>query len=199
MSSWSLAMQLAFAGGDLPHALEIVQDATRALDPVEILDDVLAPAMCHVGLLWERDMLTVADEHLATATAHRLLAAVAPMLDRDEPDSRPLALLAAPASERHTTPLLMAEAMLRGAGHRIRNLGAGVPLPALLDMAEKDPPALVCLSSTMPAPDELRATTAALREALPDARIVVGGRSVPLDPGPAEPVADMSGLRALLG
>jgi methanogenic corrinoid protein MtbC1 len=37
---------------------------------------VIAPAMWRIGCLWEEGAITVADEHLATALTHRVMAAV---------------------------------------------------------------------------------------------------------------------------
>jgi len=200
--SWALAMQLAFVGGDLEHALNITEAATAEVGPLQVLDEVVAPAMHHVGLLWERDMITVADEHLATATVHRLLAAVTPSLGRAAPGSRgALAVLAAPPSERHTTGLLMAEAVLRGSGYDVKCLGGGVPLPDLLGLVERECPAVVALTATMPAGEELRATLRGLRVRCPDAYVIAGGRYHPAavvrETG-VERVEDLRGLAGLL-
>ena len=146
-------------------------------------------------------MISVADEHLATATAHRFLAVVAPQLRRAAPESRgELAVLSTPDPERHTTALLMAEAVLRGAGYRVKNLGSGVPCSALASLLDQEVPAVVGLSMTLPFADELRETVALVHERCPEARIVVGGQSLPYDLGPgAEPVATLRGLESLLG
>lgn len=198
-ASWSTAMRLAFLAGDLGHAVRIAEDATRELDPCLVLDEVVAPALRDVGLLWERDMISVADEHLATATAHRLLAAVAPRLRRAPADSRgELAILATPPSERHTTGLLMVEDVLRGAGFRVKNFGGGVPLAAVRGFVARERPALVGFSATMSRPEELLAAVDTVRDAC-TARVLVGGAEVPDTPLlHAERVIDLRALAATL-
>ncbi|MFL5845394.1 MAG: B12-binding domain-containing protein [Solirubrobacteraceae bacterium] len=196
--SWTLALQLAFVAGDLGHAVRIVRDAREQLDPLELLDEVVAPAMHHVGDLWEREMISVADEHLATSTAHRLLAEIAPSLKRPVAAAQgTVAVLAAPESERHVTALLMAESVLRGAGYRVKNLGPGVPLPSLQRMLQDDPPHLVGLTASIATPAELQEAIDGVRAASPDARVLVGGRHAAAVTS-AEPVADLRGLATAL-
>ena len=125
---WARSLRVAFLAGDLELSRKITANALGAVEPVEVLDLLVAPAMAEVGRLWESSAITVADEHLATATAHLLLAEIAPTLriaprgSRDE-----VAVLTTTSSERHTVGLLMAEAVLEGAGYMVKNLGGGVP------------------------------------------------------------------------
>jgi methanogenic corrinoid protein MtbC1 len=168
---------MAFYAGDLELALTIVRAAGGAIAPVAVLDDVLAPAMHDIGALWERNEITIADEHLATAMVHHLLAAIAPALMIAPAWSRETILLAAPASERHTMGLLMANDVLYGAGYHTVLLGAGVPVLALGAALERHQPKIVALSSTMPAPGGLAAVAKVVYETLPEAHLITGGRS----------------------
>ncbi|MBA2347196.1 MAG: B12-binding domain-containing protein [Solirubrobacterales bacterium] len=196
---WMVAMRLAFVAGDLDHALEIVRQASAELSAVEILDELVAPAMKEVGTLWESDMLSVADEHLATATAHWLLAQLSPLLKEDQATPRfRMAVLATTPSERHATGLLVTESVLRRLGFGVINLRGGVPLDALGAMLAREQPAVVGVSLTLSAwAAELEPTIATIRSSAPHARILLGGSGLP----PARPgdfgVERVDGMRHL--
>jgi methanogenic corrinoid protein MtbC1 len=168
---------MAFYAGDIEFALTIVRAAGDAIAAVAVLDDVLAPAMHDIGALWERNEITVADEHLATAMGQRLLTAIAPALIVAPASSRETILLATPASERHTMGLLMANDVLYGAGYDTVLLGAGVPDVALGAALERHRPSVVGLSATMSATGDFAAAAKMVYETLPDAHLMTGGRS----------------------
>lgn len=194
--SWAVALRLAFVAGELDRAAGIVEAALADLEPLALLDLVVAPAMHDVGALWERDELTVADEHLATATLHRLLAIVAPRLEGPPPSAGPLAVLACPEGERHAAPLVLAESALRAAGFRVENLGADLPLGALLAFAERRRPAIVGLTCTMAPAGPLLAAIDGLARCCPETPLLVGGAGV-TETLPVEPAVRMADLRAL--
>lgn len=99
---WRTALTLAFYGGDFGRADRTLRAAATDVTPVVALDQVLAPALHDIGLLWERNAITTADEHLATGIAHRLVAAVAMLLERSPAPGRASVLLATP--RRSATP-----------------------------------------------------------------------------------------------
>jgi methanogenic corrinoid protein MtbC1 len=115
---------------------------------------VIAPAMHELGRLWEKGAITVADEHLATALTHRVLAALRPPAFVDqafEPGSaKPRAMLAAVQGEQHALGLRMAADLLEDIGYQTIYLGADVPSEALFQAIEAFTPNLLGLSVTMP-------------------------------------------------
>ena len=172
---WRTALVMALYAGNLEQAKRVAYAAARDVDPVTVLDDVLAPAMHDIGALWERDQITIGDEHLATFVIQRLIAEISPRLEVAEPASRDVVLLATPTPERHAAGLLMAYDVLRGAGFDAVCLGVGVPRPALVAALHRHRPALVGLSATMPFLAELTGTVDAVLEALPGAQVLIGG------------------------
>jgi methanogenic corrinoid protein MtbC1 len=195
---WAVAVRAAFVAGDLGRATMIVDKAIAAVGPLDVLDKVVTPAMHDVGALWERNMITVADEHLATSTLHWLLARIAPQLERLEARSeRRKVLLAAPAPEGHTTGLLMAELVLRPIGFDVRNLGGDLPVAALTTFAQRERPDVVLLGCTIPDhASALLETLQVLEATVPDAILITGGRGVPqrLLPEGVQHVRDMRHL-----
>ncbi|HEX7277997.1 MAG TPA: cobalamin-dependent protein [Solirubrobacterales bacterium] len=156
----------------------------------QLYQRVIAPAMYRVGELWEMGALTVADEHLATALTHRVLAALRPRLgagaERPLPGAaRERVMLAAVQGERHALGLRMAADVLEDAGFHTIYLGADVPTDALLQAISSLSPDLLGLGVTMRdlAP-RLQEVAGAVREAYPQLGLLVGGQAAPpLDGG----------------
>jgi methanogenic corrinoid protein MtbC1 len=167
-----------------PNAYRI---AARGLDEgmsiPELYQRVIAPAMCEIGVLWEKGALTVADEHLATSLTHRVLAALRPPMkihaDAERSDQAgKRAMLATVQGEQHALGLRMAADVLEDAGFQVIYLGADVPTEALLQAVAALSPDLLALSVTMPElQPRLEEVTAAMRRQHPGVALVVGGQA----------------------
>jgi diguanylate cyclase (GGDEF)-like protein/PAS domain S-box-containing protein len=166
-----------------PHAAAVVIDDAQAqgLSSVEIHSRVIAPAMWAIGELWEQGNMTVAEEHLATAVSHHLLARVYPGLLRSRQRRGDTIVMAAVAGERHVLGLRMAADVLEGAGFDVRLLGADLPENSLLAWVSEHRPAAVALGLTMPEGAAILARQLhALRDCDPETLLIVGGQGVPL-------------------
>lgn len=142
---------------------------------------VVTPAMHELGRLWEKGAITVADEHLATAVTHRVLAALRPPRFFEQPSrpdlEAPTALLAAVQGEQHALGLRMAADLLEEGGYRIAYLGADVPTDALLQALRTLSPDLLGLAATMPESTlRLEEAVEAVREERPRLPLVIGGQ-----------------------
>jgi methanogenic corrinoid protein MtbC1 len=151
--------------------------------PLSVLyQRVIAPAMHELGRLWEAGAITTADEHLATALTHRVLAAIRPPeLFEEGPDSRtekPCALMASVQGEQHALGLRMAADLLEDRGYRVAYLGADVPGQALLQAVRAFAPDLLALSATMPeSTQNLEKIVEAVRREHPQLPLIVGGQN----------------------
>jgi methanogenic corrinoid protein MtbC1 len=152
----------------------------------QLYQRVIAPAMYQVGELWEKGALTVADEHLATALTHRVLAALRPQLGAEPEHAGPSmergrVLLAAIQGEQHALGLQMAADVLEDAGFRTIYLGADVPTDALLQAISSLSPDLLGLGVTIRelAP-RLQEVAEAVRRAHPQLGLLVGGQAASL-------------------
>jgi RNA polymerase sigma-70 factor (ECF subfamily) len=190
------ALTSALYEGDAERAGIVVHEATGHMPAATMLDDVLAPALHLIGALWQTREITVADEHLATAICHRLLAQVTRALTIAPAKSRAKVLLVSPPSERHTLGLLMAHNVLYGAGYDARLIGGGIAESDLKDALRRREPAVVALSATMPGAGELRDFARTIHETLPDVRLLTGGVAASEPPGdiPAHFVPRLDGL-----
>jgi diguanylate cyclase (GGDEF)-like protein len=141
---------------------------------------VVAPAMYRIGELWERNLITVADEHLATAIAHRVLAALYLANHNAVPGGRATVVLAAPAGQHHGLGLRMAADVLEAAGYTVIYLGTNVPVPALASTVATYRPAVVGLSLTMAFGAEVgHEAMVAVKRVSPDTHVLFGGQGVP--------------------
>jgi MerR family transcriptional regulator, light-induced transcriptional regulator len=141
---------------------------------------VIAPAMWRIGCLWEEGVITVADEHLATALTHRVMAS-AYGSSFGHATTRPgRILLAVVEGQRHALGLRMAADVLELGGYEVNYLGEDVPLDALIDAIESRQPDLIGLSSTLTqANASLRVAVPQLQGRFPEVPILLGGQGVP--------------------
>lgn len=182
--------------------------ATRGLDEgmslAELYQGVVAPAMHELGRLWEKGAITVADEHLATAVTHRVLAALRPpgfvSQGFEQGSDKPRAMLAAVQGEQHALGLRMAADLLEDAGYQTLYLGADVPSEALLQALATLSPDLLALSATMPeSAQTLEEVAARVRGEHPRLRLLVGGQaSASPRLGEGTPIADLELLGGLV-
>lgn len=172
----------ALRAADVAGAYKVASGQLQRGMPLAVLyQRVIAPAMHELGRLWQVGAITVADEHLATAVTHRVLAAMRDPLvleqTLDPPSEQPCALMAAVEGERHALGLRMAADLLEDRGYRVAYLGADVPGDALLQALRALSPDLLALSATMPeSRQRLEEAADRARREQPQLPILVGGQ-----------------------
>jgi methanogenic corrinoid protein MtbC1 len=177
-----LSAQLA---GNRREALRLLMDEgfLRGI-PVSTLHlEVLQPAQYEIGRLWQENIISVAQEHMATAISQLALSHLYRHLERDPPNGRTV-MLACVEGELHELGARVASDFLEMAGFEVRFLGASVPTEHLARSVRESPPDLLALSVTMsyhvPA---LRKAVAAVREVAPLLPMAVGGLAFTWAPG----------------
>lgn len=183
----------ALRAGDRRRAFAVVDNARASgLDVQELYLDVLQPAMRAIGQLWQRNEMTVAQEHLATAITQMVMARTYDEIAEAAPESAHSAIAACAETERHELGLRMICDLLERAGWDATDLGAAVPTDSLVELIrERRPDALVLSASLAPHVPQLQHTIAAVRDAMGDDApyIVVGGH----------PFLDDEGLAVRMG
>lgn len=173
------ALRVADAAG----AERVIEEAVRlGVAPAAVQALIVAPAMVRIGELWELGLLTVAEERAATSICEGALLPLRQSMcgKRSRTRSREHVLLAAVAGQHHVHGLRMVGDVLEGAGFMVRNLGADVAVDRLRAFVAEHEPAVVGLAfgiatDVSPLADSL----AAIHAVRPQARIMLGGRSVP--------------------
>lgn len=201
---------MALLGGAECEAEELVRGVrSRGADTALVVRDLVVPALAEVGRMWARGEVSVAEEHLATALATRVVARTAGSAASPAP-GRPRILLACLAGEFHDVGIRLLSDVARESGWDAESLGANVPRESLVRfVAQRRPTALALSVSLAEHVPEAARTIAEARAAAPGLTILVGGRAfckdvdrIPLtgaDAGLCDAVVFRDWLRARAG
>ena len=172
--------RVAALRGDHRHCLKMAGDIVEK--PEDINDfylQVLQPALYEVGILWEKNKISVAQEHLVSAIVTRVMATVNLLMD--EPmNFHGRAVVAACADEYHEIGAMMIADLLEIDKWDVCYLGANVPMNDLLDQLRIFKPDVLALSVTMAFNiTKVRETVKQIREDpnLAAIKVIVGGRA----------------------
>lgn len=141
---------------------------------------IVQAALYDVGLLWQSNRISVAQEHLATAISQYVMANAFAIAEFAAPLAR-TALFANVESNHHALGLRMISDAFETAGWTAHFLGADVPEPSLIGQVDALRPDLLGLSVSMPHQLETaRRVIGRLRAEMGQAcpAILLGGRTV---------------------
>jgi methanogenic corrinoid protein MtbC1 len=139
----------ALVDGDRSRAETLfLEDRDRRGSFLATIDELVQPAMAQIGACWARGELSVAEEHLATATIQGVFANQLADLPVEPEDEGQILLACVEENEHALGPRVLADAF-ELAGWQVRYLGADVPTEALVAMVERWRPDLVALSVAM--------------------------------------------------
>jgi methanogenic corrinoid protein MtbC1 len=167
----------ALLARDVGAARAAVEAALTLGTPVpEIYLGVLQPALYEIGRCWAVGDFSVAEEHSATAVTQSVLGMLGPRMRTTPKDGR-LAVVTGSPEERHALGVQMVADFLESDGWEVLNLGASTPAGDLAQMAERERPDVVALSTATPAglPGAAEAV-AALLALDPRPLVVLGGQ-----------------------
>ncbi|CAN5864493.1 hypothetical protein BH23ACT5_BH23ACT5_04430 [soil metagenome] len=180
-SNWAARLESRLVEGDQAGAWGVIEAAmTAGTEPLAVYTELVIPAMESIGERWGNGELSVADEHVASAAAARLIGRLGPRFAR-RGRKRGTVVVAGPPGERHGLGLSMVADALRGDGYEVIDLGPDTPLESLVSTLERSQRLRgVCIGvSSSGSLESARAMVAAVRAALPEnVAILVGGRAV---------------------
>lgn len=116
----------------------------RGIPIATVFAELIGPAQVHIGELWHRNEVSVADEHIATAIAEQLLATLTPM--RPPGRERPHVALGCAEGEWHSFAARLVGEALRAEGLHISFLGPSMPARQLKAFIEQVHPDVVAVS-----------------------------------------------------
>jgi MerR family transcriptional regulator, light-induced transcriptional regulator len=165
--------------GDRKAAFQVALDAFEKGVAVETLYiELFQRGMYEIGRRWEKDRLTVAQEHMGTATVQYVVAQLYARL-RMPPPTRGKVVITGIEGEHHQLGANLVADSLEAAGFDVRFLGSNVPEITVLRAVEHERPLLVGISVTMPfnLPKAISLVRAikGLRLDAPAPRILLGG------------------------
>jgi methylmalonyl-CoA mutase cobalamin-binding subunit len=141
---------------------------------VGFAETVAAPLLRRLGEGWHAGTVTVAQEHLATATLRRVLESTREQVGEID---RPVAVVATLEGERHEAGALMVATAVTLAGWRVAYLGASLPIDDVVEAARSTGASAVCVSGTYAGNGNVGLATGLrrLRNALPSEVAVYAG------------------------
>ncbi|MCA9254372.1 MAG: B12-binding domain-containing protein, partial [Phycisphaerales bacterium] len=144
----ALSFVEAILSADDSRAARMIFDAAGdGMSVHEVYCEVLQPAMREIGVLWHRGDISVAEEHLATATTRDVMARLRTNISEAPLEARRV-LSAAVAGDFHDLGLRMATDLLELEGWRAWFLGANVPAEVLIEFLDRWPTQLLLLSAS---------------------------------------------------
>jgi methylmalonyl-CoA mutase cobalamin-binding subunit len=148
------------AWGRAPEFVEQAVAHARALDGIRLdagirralalfglpvfLEAVATPILRRIGDEWHAGRLTPAQEHLASAALHDLIAESTRGMVADE--GAPRLLVATPAGERHAIGASLVGATAAAEGWQVISLGADLPATDIADAADRTGATVVAVS-----------------------------------------------------
>jgi len=191
-------------GPDLPSqatgeiittAVTTALEATRRLDTVELMavleraavtlgvpvfiDQVVAPALAHIGHGWTDRSVSVAQEHMATAVFRRVLGWLLRVYEARS--DAPRIVVATPPGHGHELGALMAAASAAAEGWGVIYLGPDLPVADLVGAAAQAGARAVAISAVyQPRGGDLLAALREAHAALPDSIPLLAGGSAAL-------------------
>ncbi len=170
-----LRAQLA---GDRREAVRLIVDEGlgRGMSVHELQHHVVQAAQREIGELWQRNEVTIAQEHMATAISQLTLAT---LFERAHvpPRNGKKVLVACVEGELHDLPARLVADYLDLAGFDVRYLVANVPHDHLVSMIASERPDLIGLSVTMTFNVSAARTAVERIRAVSSAPLFVGGHA----------------------
>lgn len=164
--------------GDRRKALEVVSTAMadHRVSTRDLRMHVIRAAQEQIGRLWQDNVISIAQEHMATAISQLALAEVFQREQPPAPNGRKI-IVACVDGELHDFPARIVADELDVAGFDVRFLGASVPVESLVSFIAREDPDLLVLSATMAFhADNVRAAVEQVRRLAPGLPIAVGGQ-----------------------
>lgn len=162
----------ALIAGERQNAVAIVLEALSVRNPLlDIYIDVLQNALYAVGRMWERNEITVAQEHIATAIAQFALA----LLFERQPSSPKRygrVVITGVQGELHQVGANIVADALELDGWTVRFLGSNMPHEGILKVIDEHQANVLGISATM------LFNLSAVRDLIADARRQRGGKMI---------------------
>ncbi len=139
----------AILQGQRHEAAGIAREALRvAKHPSDVYVGLFQRSMEEIGRRWQLNRISVAQEHMATATVQFVLAQVYALLDRSAP-TRGTALVTGVEGELHQVGANLVADALELDGWKVRFVGTNLPHDGIVEAALEMKADLIGISATM--------------------------------------------------
>ena len=168
----------ALLEGDRRLCGNMLQELLDLETPLKaIYIDLMQRAMYEVGVLWQSNQISVANEHLASATTEALLALLYPKLFSQEHKDRRAVIACVPRELHQIGPRMVADFFELHGWHGF-SLGANTPIDGLISIIHERDPDVVGLSmSLLFNRPQLEAMLDAVSREFPALTLMLGGQA----------------------
>ncbi|MBA4406773.1 cobalamin-binding protein [bacterium] len=169
----------ALLDGDKKQCLQIVQNLVKNdVNMKEIYLELFQRSMYRIGMLWEKERCTIADEHIATKITEGLIEFVSNSFINDKRSGK-LALITCIDKEFHDLGARMVAGYFEASGWNTIFAGSNTPEQDIIHLIKEKKPDIVGISSSFYINiNRLIKLVQLIKESFPDQEILVGGQSL---------------------
>ncbi|MCC5789087.1 MAG: cobalamin-dependent protein [Opitutales bacterium] len=169
----------AILAGDLPRCRQIVQELLDAdIEVIDLYKNLFHRAQYEIGEKWEKNLISVAKEHLATTITESLMTLVYPKIFCGERSGQKVVVSSGP-NEYHQIGGKMVADIFETHGWDSYFLGANTREGHLLKELRRRQPDLLVFSAALPeSMPRLQQSLRAVRAEFPILPVLVGGRAI---------------------
>lgn len=178
-ADWSARLEGRLLAGDEGGAWAVVESALASgMTPMGIHVDLLSSALARIGAAWDAGVVSIAEEHRATAVATKVVGRLGMRFSR-RGRRRGRVVIGTPPGERHCLSVAVVADLIRGAGWEVVELGVDLPIDEFVVAVEKSAPVAVIAVSvgTSTNLEAARHLIAALKNSI-IAPVVIGGSAI---------------------
>lgn len=137
-------------GGDRKKAFELIKGAVEKGKPVQdIYLEVFQSTQRRIGELWQKNLISVAQEHYCTAATQSIMAQLYPYIDTKNKTKNNKILIACVGGELHELGALMVTDAFEMDGWNTYYVGANAPSETLLAAIREQQPDILGISVTI--------------------------------------------------
>ena len=133
--------------GDLEGAVQIYDTYAKSLHLSSFYDNILKAVMYQIGTLWEQRKLGIAQEHVASNTAHSFVQTLTERMPHLS--NGPSVVICTPEGEWHNLGCNVLESVLKNKGFKVFNTSPSLPHDSLINYILGIKPDVVFISVTL--------------------------------------------------
>jgi methanogenic corrinoid protein MtbC1 len=168
---------------DQDGANELTKKALdNGINPTEILENALIPAMAIVGNKFSRNEIYVPQMLMSAKAMNSAMVHLKPFFLSGETKRKGTFIIGTVTGDLHDIGKNLVAMMIEGGGWEVIDLGVDVGTDKFLKTISENPNAVVGLSALLTTTMEnMRKIVAAIKEKYPDLKILIGGAPVTMD------------------
>ena len=133
--------------GDIEESLKIYEECIKNFDTIKFLDNIFKPVMYKIGADWEKGVISIATEHVASNIAQTLVKNIREQVNKRA--NKKKILICVPIGEEHHLGCDVLETYLSLKGFKIYNMGTSIPTESILNFIDSNKPDAIILSITI--------------------------------------------------